>query len=124
MGWSAGAITNTMAYADGLGAGRANTSIIIANQGYGNGYTYAARKCNEYSFTTGGVTYSDWYLPSKYELNLLYLQKDVVGGFILSGYWSSTEISDNFAIYQFFANGFQNFSPKSNSLNVRAVRAF
>ena len=83
---------SSIAYADGVGAGKANTAIIIANQGYGDGATYAARICNEYSVTVDGVTYGDWYLPSKFELNLLYLQKSVVGGFANNSYWSSTEV--------------------------------
>ncbi|MEK7275563.1 MAG: hypothetical protein AAB110_09935, partial [Candidatus Desantisbacteria bacterium] len=41
--WYAGSYTNTMAKAtNGVGAGKANTAIIIANQGYGDGTTYAA----------------------------------------------------------------------------------
>ena len=52
----------------------------------------AATLCNEYSVTVNGVIYGDWYLPSKYELNLLYLQKNLVGGFSNYGYWTSTEM--------------------------------
>jgi len=60
-------------------------------QGPIDGGTFASRICNEYSVTVGGVNYGDWYLPSKFELNLLYLQKTVVGGFASTYYWSSTE---------------------------------
>jgi hypothetical protein len=103
--WWAGSYTNTMAKADGVGAGKANTAIIIANQGYGDGATYAARICHEYQVTAGEVTYGDWYLPSKFELNLLYSQKDVVGGFANFFYWSSTEDNSNGAWGQGFNNG-------------------
>jgi hypothetical protein len=120
----AGTLTNTMTYADGVNAGKANTAIIIANQGYGDAATYAARVCNEYSVIFSGVTYSDWYLPSKYELNLLYLQKVVVGGFANSTYWSSTELSYDYAWYENFASGNQISGSKSNDLHVRAIRAF
>ena len=89
MRWYAGTNTYTMAMADGVGAGKANTAIIITNQGHGDGATYAARICNEYSVTVGDVTDGDWYLPSKFELNLLYLQKSVVGGFASDHCWSS-----------------------------------
>ena len=65
--WHGGTITNTMAKANGWRAGETNTVIIIANQGYAN---YAASICNEYSVTVAGVTYANWYLPSKDELNL------------------------------------------------------
>jgi hypothetical protein len=122
--WYAGINTNTMAYADGVGAGKVNTAIIIANQGYGDGATYAARICNEYSVTVGGVTYGDWYLPSKYELNLLYLQKTVVGGFATNSFWSSTEANNNSAWYQNLYSGGQSYTSKYLTNYVRAIRAF
>ena len=67
---------------DGLYAGAMNTAMIVSAQlpDYQGG-NFAAKVCADYSYTYGGVTYGDWYLPSKYELNLLYLQKDLVGGF-------------------------------------------
>ena len=66
-----------------------------------------------------------WYLPSKAELNLLYKQKAVVGGFASSGYWSSTE-SDSFNAWRqtFNSNGYQYVALKNAMLRVRAIRAF
>jgi Protein of unknown function (DUF1566) len=122
--WYAGTFTYTMALADGIGAGKANTAIIIANQGYGDGATYAARICNEYSVTVGGVTYGDWYLPSKYELNLLYLQKAVVGGFNNGWYWSSTETNNYSAWLQIFGSGTQDYNGKNYYYSGRAIRGF
>ena len=81
--------TNTMALALSVGSGSKNTAIIIANQGLGDGTNYAARICNEYYVTIGGVNYGDWYLPSHAELLLLYNQRSVVGGFSTGFYWSS-----------------------------------
>ncbi len=124
MRWYAGTNTNTMAFANGIGAGIANTSIIIANQGYGDGATYAARICNEYSVTIGGVTYGDWYLPSKYELNLLYQQKTVVGGFSNDTYWSSSEYVNGAAFAQVFLDGYIDWAGKNSLFYVRAVRRF
>ena len=124
--WYGGSITNTCARGDGVGAGLKNTAIIIANQGSVDGNSFAARICNEYSVTVDGVMYGDWYLPSKYELNLLYAQKTVVGGFANGSYWSSTEYDNyNFAAwYQNFFGGYQDNDGKSLTLYVRAVRAF
>ena len=122
--WYAGTYTYTMAKADGVGAGKANTAIIIANQGNGDGATYAARICNEYSVTVGGVTYGDWYLPSKFELNLLYLQKTVVGGFAGNYYWGSTEYNTTNAWLQLFTIGYQAGIPKDYPYYVRAIRSF
>ena len=127
MRWYAGSYTNTMAYGDGLGAGETNTALIIANQGYGDGATNASRLCHEYSVVDGGTTYGDWYLPSKYELNLLYLQRNVVGGFSANNwYWTSTEADNVNAWVQAFGNGGQGGSNKSNvgTNAVRAIRSF
>jgi hypothetical protein len=90
-----------------------------------DGNTFAARLCNEYSVTVGGITYGDWYLPSKHELNLLYLQKTVVGGFVNNlYYWSSTEHGMSVAWAQNFGSGSQNTDGKIAPLGVRSVRAF
>ncbi len=125
--WFGGSINNTRARADGIGAGKSNTAIIIANQGAVDGFPFAATVCNEYSATdANGVTYGDWYLPSKYELNLLYSQKaaGVVGGFANGSYWSSTESDASNAWAQVFSNGAQGVGIKSGVRWVRAVRAF
>jgi hypothetical protein len=127
--WFGGTNTNTRARGDGVGAGLKNTSIIIAVQSgiytptY-DGSPFAATVCNEYAVTVDGVKYGDWYLPSKHELNLLYLQKTVVGGFASNDYWSSTETNSTTAWYQYFGGGDQVDIPKSYTKNVRAIRAF
>lgn len=122
--WYGGTNTNTRARADGVGAGLKNTTIIIANQGPVDGNTFAATMCNEYSVTVAGVTYGDWYLPSKHELNLLYLQKTVVGGFASGSYWSSSEYDNVTAWFQIFSDGWQYNVTKNVAYRVRAVRAF
>ena len=68
---------------------------------------------------------SAWHLPTKDELNLLYQQKIVVGGFANDVYWSATEYDSYLAWYQFFCDGVQyyNFN-KTSTFTVRAVRAF
>jgi len=121
--WFGGTNTNTRARADGIGAGLKNTAIIIANQGPVDGSAFAATVCNEYSVTVGGVTYGDWYLPSKHELNLLFLQKTVVGGFANNDYWSSTELG-SLAWGQYFGSGSQSPDIKNYPYYVRAIRAF
>lgn len=124
--WHGGTNTNTRARADGVGAGLKNTAILIANQGPVDGNPFAATVCNEYSVTVGGVTYGDWYLPSKYELNLMYLQKNVIAGFNGGIYWSSTEDIDLQAWLQFIfdGDGVQFSNNKFNAAKVRAVRGF
>ena len=130
--WHGGSYTNTRARADGIGAGLKNTAIIIANQGPVDGNAFAATVCNEYSVTLDGVTYGDWYLPSKYELNLMYenigpgnfMELGNVGNFTTNYYWSSTEFVNDVAWRQFFSNGEQHYNNKAFTLSVRAVRAF
>jgi hypothetical protein len=115
--------TNTLNYG-GVGAGKENTTLILSIQGIGDGTSYAAQLCHYYSVTVGGVTYGDWYLPSKVELNLLYLQKTVVGGFTNNNYWTSTEGSNDYAWYENFSSGFDGSYYKTNTYRVRAIRSF
>ncbi len=128
--WSAGTYTTTMAVGGrsqtgtGMGAGKLNTQLIIASQGTGDGATYAARICQDYSVTSGNVTYQDWYLPSLEELNLLYLQKNIVGGLGNSNFWSSSESVSNLSWIKFFWDGNTICSAKNNAFMVRPVRAF
>lgn len=74
------------------------------------------------SYVLNGI--SGWFLPSKDELNKLYLNRGVVGGFANAYYWSSSQISDFWAWMQFFENGEQKDYSKNQSLRVRAVRDF
>jgi len=115
--WYNGSYPVTNAVRDGISAGIFNTERIISNQGAG---AYAAQICANYQ----GGNYGDWYLPSKYELNLLYFQKTVVGGFTYSYYWSSSEYDGYDAWVQGFFNGNQYNNNKDNTFYVRAVRAF
>jgi len=70
--------------------------------------------------------YSNWFLPSKDELNLMHTNlKDFgLGGFADYGYWSSSEVSANYAWIQDFDSGYQLNYSKSYTFRVRAVRAF
>src|SRR5690554_4786031 len=124
--WYNGTYKYTGTAGDGLYAGAMNTAMIVATQMADNqSGSFAAKVCADYSVTVGGVTYGDWYLPSKYELNLLYLQKNAVGGFDNAYYWSSTEFSNSRAWEQNFANGNQSDGNKNFLMHrVRAVRAF
>lgn len=123
--WYNGTYRYTGTAGDGLYAGAMNTAMIVATQMADNqSGSFAAKVCADYSVTVGGVTYGDWYLPSKYELNLLYLQKIAVGGFASAYYWSSTETTNFYAWTQYFDNGFLSHFFKDYTIRVRAVRAF
>ncbi len=102
-----------------IGTGSANTGFIIAQPDHTGS---AAQICRE-DYTGGGET--DWFLPSKDELNQLYLQKETVGGFFIDAYWSSSEASATTAWSQLFGGGAQSdLSLKNYTYWVRAVRAF
>ena len=64
-----------------------------------------------------------WRLPTKEELNLIYQNKDEIGGFANDYYWSSTEYTSDSAWGQYFGNGRQIYGDKYGKCNVRAVRA-
>ena len=129
-----------------------NTAIIIGALGYGDGRVYAEAACNELQTTENGVTYGDWYLPSRDELNLLYKNRKLIdevalkyggkifhqqGDFSSIGniYWSSTEFfeRDKMTVPEHVAWGhnfkkggqsFQNPPRKYMNCSVRAIRAF
>ena len=108
-----------IAGADGtaIGTGAQNTIDIM------NGCSQAAiaaRLCG--NLVLGG--YSDWYLPSKDELNQLYLNKVAIGGFANYFYWSSTNYNDGYAWTQYFDGGSWVLDTKYRLYYVRAVRAF
>ena len=121
--WDGGSLTYTRSRANGIGAGLKNTAIIIANQAPVDGGPFAATACNEYNVTVGGVTYANWYLPSSYELNLLYNQRVVVGGFNGS-YWTSNESGNTLAIFLDFTVGAIYGTTKDAIHSVRAIREF
>jgi hypothetical protein len=120
--------------ADGtaVGTGAQNTADIVVGC---DDVNIAAKVCADYD----DGTYSDWFLPSKDELWLMYQNKNTIdvtavanGGeaFHSSGcasYWSSTEYSSDYAWMPHFASGFMDYFLKSYSgscVHVRAVRAF
>jgi hypothetical protein len=115
--WYNGSHVTTGATATALGTGNANTNTIVSVQGAGS---YAAKLC--YDLVLNG--YSDWYLPSKDELNKLYINRTAIGGFAAAIYWSSSEYVNYGAWGQAFYSGGQYDFGKGNTYVVRAVRAF
>ena len=105
-----------------IGKGLENTTAIVVENGEGN---YAARIC--YSLELHG--YSDWFLPSKDELNLVYenLAKNKAdnGGFARDSYWSSSECYFvKTAWLQHFNDGSQIEELKGHGHYTSCIRAF
>ena len=125
--WGNGIFRFTGTTGDGVNAGAMNTELIIATQMADNQLgNFAAKVCADYSVTVAGITYGDWYLPSKEELHLLILQKAVVGGFGTGNkvYYSSTEISATLAWSELSSTAIPGSATKSGNWFVRAVRSF
>ena len=115
-----------------VGAGAANTAAIIAAcggaGGLNNGNPWGAGTASNAAAAAEAYVlngFTDWYLPSRDELNLLYAQRSVVRGFANFYYWSSSENEvSNYAWLQYFGDGIQYVDDKSPTYSVRAVRAF
>ena len=103
-----------------IGEGKANTENILAKYPAAIFPNSAAAVARAYR----GGGYDNWYLPSKEELNQLYLNRSAVGGFASGVYWSSTEYVANLAWSQFFDDGYQSGDYKGGECRVRPVRAF
>jgi hypothetical protein len=118
MTWSKGGnLVSAGTTATALGTGNANTNTIVSVQ---EGGSYAAKLC--YDLILNG--YSDWYLPSKDELNKLFLNQATIGIQNSNTYWSSSEYATDAAFTQNFSSGVQSFSYKGYSYYVRAIRSF
>jgi hypothetical protein len=113
-----------------IGTGQSNTTNIVTWLNSHSETGKAAQLCND--LTKGG--YSDWFLPSKDELNLMYVNLKIfgVGGFPEEhdAYWSSSETSASDAWSQCFGCGYQADDEKNYPgdafyvIRVRAARAF
>jgi hypothetical protein len=105
-----------------LGAGSGNTRRIIKVQGFpeSEADTYAALEC--IGLIING--YQDWYLPSLGELNEMYKNKKIIGGFQAFSYWSSSEINATQAWFKNFNDGSQIRQVKTAGYALRAIRRF
>jgi len=108
-----------------LGTGKSNTALILAT----DPAAPAALACDSYS--NGGK--SDWFFPSKDELNELYKNRSYVGNFNTTVnpnyYWSSSEgynsnMNNWNGAAQYWMVGNQSDYPKGNLNLVRPIRAF
>jgi len=123
--WST--ITGTLIGTTGIeiGTGSDNTDDIITQN---TGAASAAKICRDYRAAQEG----DWFLPSRDELNAIWVNlvddgsgaNSGVGGFATAYYWSSSENNASRAWGQDFNNGGQGDGGKDGTLRVRAVRAF
>ena len=124
LSWASGGI-DVPGTGTGIGTGKKNTALILAAN---PGSHIAAHACVTYR----GGGKSDWFLPSRDELNELYNQRAVVGypAFSNLTYWSSSQYDAADAWVQIFiaasgeVEGSQEHYGKNSALNVRPIRAF
>ena len=122
--WGNGTNAKTVTTNTEIYTGKDNTDSIIALQG--EGY-YAARKCAEYKNSkdeADSKIYTDWYLPSKEELDSLFKHKDRIVDLKGNYYWSSSEYDIKNAYFLDFRSGRWSWGKKNQIANVRAVRRF
>lgn len=105
-----------------IGKGLENTNKIVHTQGDGD---YAAKLCYDYS----SGDYSDWYLPSMDELNLVHLNKNKINGNFMGNnwfYWTSTERDKHNAWAQCIESGEQRSDAGNKTIPylVRPMRNF
>ena len=100
--------------------------LVVAMQDQGISTWYEANDLlsDPSNHDVDGKEFSEWRLPTKRELNLIYVQKATVGNFTQNYYWSSTENDANGAWFQSFNDGIQYGNSKASLFVVRAVRAF
>jgi hypothetical protein len=109
----------------GIGTGQNNTTIIVTWLNSHGETDKAAQLCDALVYSG----YTDWFLPSKDELNMIYknLYLKRFGAFTVYYYLSSSEYNTfSSAWVQGFGNGSQSSLNKYNSKygRVRAVRSF
>ena len=106
--------------------GLTNTNAIIAQTGAAATILYAAGLARLYA--AGG--YSDWYLPSQWELNMCYNSAAIISkaimlqanGFSPTSYWSSTGYFSTHAWVLDFSDGSSYIALKSSGQAARPVR--
>ena len=122
--WHIGSNDTLVASSTAVGTGAINTANLVSH--YYKDSASAAWICKNYR----GGGYTDWFLPSKDELNLMRqnLYTRGFGNWSVATYWSSSEYVDTqgryYAWAQYFTNGYQYYFKQYFPLNVRAVRAF
>jgi hypothetical protein len=115
-------------------APESNTSLGLTNATVGQSQSatlagYATALAAQFCENMTYAGYTDWYLPARQELNLLYQNSADIGGFVFSSsstYWSSTESYSHATVAWTFylPNGFTSTSTRTLAYYVRCVRRF
>ena len=106
--------------------GKHGVVLAMKDQGYDNWYNTNNLLNNPDNHDTDGAQFRDWRLPSKRELNLMYLSylNGNPASLVGATYWSSSEFKYDYAWLHYFFSGQQDDVNKVNPFNIRAVRSF
>lgn len=109
-----------------LGYGKSNTYKIL-NYYKNSSLTEencAAYRCSIYS--TEKAAAGEWFLASRDELDLMYkaMKEAAVSDATINWFWSSSENTSDYAWYQRFKQGYQDYGGRGLINSVRAIRAF
>ncbi|MBN8538178.1 MAG: DUF1566 domain-containing protein [Deltaproteobacteria bacterium] len=117
--WNNGTSNWTTTGYSNSNTGKANSAGLFTSADASSPYA-AATICE--NLNQDGHT--DWYLPSKNELNIMYAGKNTIRNFDTSGtyYWSSTENNSFDSWNQRISDGSQNIASKNNAFFVRCSR--
>lgn len=99
-------------------SGDSNTLLILS--GCTGNTMIAATAC--YNLSLNG--YTDWFLPSKDELNEIFKYKNLIPNLsYIDNYWSSSQFNQDCAWLQYFVNGTQSgLGGKDQLYRVRPIR--
>ena len=122
---------NSTTFASSHYDGLKNSNLITSVQG--NFVSYAARTCRSYA----GGGFSDWYLPTVWEMNMMYQNAYMISFKLLNdnnsatsplqetfSYWTSTEFDNSLAYIFYMATGTPYLDTKDKGYYIRAVRRF
>lgn len=108
--------------------GQANTAALIGIDSNGDVGGVQPHRAAQHCADLMAHGQSDWYLPARDELNVLWVNRAAIGGFDLSGsypagwYRSSSENGNTNARLQNFGDGSQFSIWKDDAMSVRCVR--
>ena len=129
--WNDGVAWFTQTSQTSTTTGASNTTTLLTTDSNSNAGGTQPHDAAAYCDGLSAHTHTDWYLPAKDELNLLWNSGSPIAGVTAFFYWSSTEGTDSFCVSnsyscaweQRFDNGTQNqFGSKDNPNSVRCVR--
>jgi hypothetical protein len=109
---------DTIDFRGGIGAGKIITERVIT-------FSEARADNAQVSSNEKADNISDWYLPTRYDLDLLYLNRAVIGGYSdFAKGWKKTEVSSLNTWFQSFITGARFTNGKDDVVYVRVLRKF